>query len=221
MDNQPPISPPIAQPQMSAPMPEPKHGKLGMFITILVTALVAGSGVYAWQYFGTFAETQRLNSALTSTQDELGRQMDRVAALQTENNDSMTKLEEAQRDLIEFRVVKPQIISPADGEEVQGPSIVVKGTALSGQKVVAYINYDTFIPRCLAGLETAVNGGVAIADADGNFELELQEACSRDISLYVSAPPKAFENDLCYPEESISDVAQFTIVGELPAVCNQ
>jgi len=202
-------------------MPEPKHGKLGMFVTILVTALVVGGGVYAWQYFGTFAETQRLNSALTSTQDELGRQMNRVAALQTENDDSMTTLEEAQRNLIEFRVVKPQIILPADGEEVQGPSIVVKGTALSGQRVAAYINYDTKIPRCLAGIETYANGGVAVADADGNFELELQEACSRDIALYVSAPPKAFEFDLCYPQGSISNVVQFTIVGELPAVCNQ
>ncbi len=165
-------------------------------LTIVITAVIIGGGVYWWQ-------TQ--NSAEVTPVEEVEISQPTTETLPTTQPTVSSN--------------RPVIAYPADGSIVDG--VTIKGTAEANSEIWAYVNYPKDEMSCITSNSYA-SGGAAMVDANGNFELALAEPCSEELTVVVStSDPAADKTGACRDSEYVSESITFTNSGELPGICKQ
>ena len=169
-----------------------------IILTVIITSIVVGSGVYYW----TVQSSTNSTSSLP------------IESVKPKPTEEVSEQPMPTSD-------RPIILSPSNGSVTEGPIVTIKGKAKPNSDVWAYINYPVEDRACISSNSYA-NGGAGETDVNGNFEFVLAEPCNKNIEVFVSAVDKnAVGTGNCRGENNLSESVKFTLSGELPGVCNQ
>jgi hypothetical protein len=177
-----------------------------IILAVVITALVVGGGVYAWQ---------KQTNTPTSNPAPIVTETSKPVAGETAQPTTTTP------KIVTDPSVQPVIASPKAGSTVAGPTVTIEGTAMPNASLWAYVNYPA---SERLGVDSYANGGAGIVGADGTFALDLAEPCSHSLTVVVVAvPPSDDYADFWdkYTDDVISEPVSFTTTGALSGVCTQ
>src|SRR3990167_4781378 len=177
---------------------ENKTNPWTIVLSVVITAVVVGGGVYYWQ-------TQNFTTVLPVEKETVSQPTTPAT------NNAVTQ------PVVKSN--KPVITYPANGSTVDG--VTIKGTAKPNSEIWAYVNYPENEMACITSNSYA-SGGASTVDAKGNFEFALAEPCSKKLTVVVSVEePAADKTGACRNSENVSAPITFTNSGELPGICSQ
>jgi len=175
-----------------------KTNPWSIILTIVITAVVVGGGVYYWQ--------TKNSSKVLPVGKETINQVTTPAAKNTITQPVV-------------KSNKPVITYPANGSTVNG--VTIKGTAKPNSQISAYVNASKEELACIS-INSYATGGASTVDAKGKFEFDLAEPCSKNLTVVVvTEDPAADKTGACISSEHISEPIKFTNSGKIPSVCKQ